>query len=180
MKLEAMNIVLIKNGEKYIGTNSNEHELLKQQIKESYGRILYTYTAHIKMAHILEKKSNYLKTIQIFLSALTGSSLFILMFTDQKVIAIIGTIISIILIIVSGLSKTFYFSERAFQHVLAHNSYWKIKEAYISLIVDFDRLELSVIITKRDNLVEQTAMINQTYPKTNSKAYKLAQQALQI
>lgn len=163
-----------------MAVNSNEHKLLKQQIRENYGRVLYSYTAHIKMAHLLEKKDNYLKFIQIVLSTITGSSLFVLMFSDQKVIAIIGTIISIILIIITGLSKTFHFSERAFQHVLAHNSYWKIKEAYTSLIVDFDRLELSNIIIKRDDLLEQTATINQVYPKTSAKAYKLAQQALQV
>ncbi|MFA5693320.1 MAG: SLATT domain-containing protein [Acholeplasmataceae bacterium] len=159
--------------------NLKVRENIRKQIKENFGRILYTYTSHIKMAQILQKKDSVLRIFQIVLAALSGSSLFSLIFTSEKLIAILGTIIAIILVIISSLSKSFYFSERANQHVLAHNSFWEIKERYMSLITDFDVLDLKEIQKVRDQLIEKTSIINQSYPKTSKKAYELTQRALQ-
>lgn len=159
--------------------NSNHRNKLKVQIKENYGKVLYSYTTQIKKAEMLKFYNKLLTLIQIILSALTGTSLFSLLFINEQWISIVGTIISIALIIVTGISKSFMFVERADLHIKAHNLYWKTVQDYVSLITDFDSLETVDIIKKRNHLIERTEFVNNIAPKTDSKSYKKAQIALQ-
>lgn len=43
---------------------------LKNQIKDACGKVIYTYTAHHKLADQLEKENKYVKNAQIILTAL--------------------------------------------------------------------------------------------------------------
>ena len=55
--------------------NSQVHrEGLKVQIKEAYGRVVYTYTAHWKIVDALTVKNRRIKYAQIALSAISTNS----------------------------------------------------------------------------------------------------------
>lgn len=159
--------------------NSSHRTKLKAQIKENYGKVLYSYTTHIKKAETLKFWNKFFTLFQIILSALTGTSLFSLLFISEQWISIAGTIVSIALIIVTGISKSFMFIERSDSHIKAHNMYWKIVQDYVSLITDFDSLETNDIIKERNHLIERTDFVNNIAPKTDSSSYKKAQRALQ-
>ena len=49
--------------------NFNKKEGIKKQIRESYGKLVYSYTTHLKFAQLLEKKHSIIKWILIILSA---------------------------------------------------------------------------------------------------------------
>ena len=49
-----------KNGGKYMEANS-QVKILEDQIRECYGRLVWTYTTHQKCVDILEKKSKRIK-----------------------------------------------------------------------------------------------------------------------
>lgn len=64
------------------------------------------------------------------------------------------------------------------QHILAADELWLIREKYISLMTDFDILKNEDIISIRDTLLQKTYEIYKKTPKTNSKSYRKAQEAL--
>lgn len=58
-----------------MATNSPHKEALKTQLREAYGRIVYTYTTHLKKMNRLDKNNRHIKHTQILLSAIsTGAS----------------------------------------------------------------------------------------------------------
>ena len=58
---------------------------LRNQIKEACGKVIYTYTAHHKLADRLEKENKCVKNAQIILTALSCCGFFIMgQFSRQK------------------------------------------------------------------------------------------------
>ena len=55
---------------------------------------------------------------------------------------------------------------------------WKIREEYVSLLTDFEVLNMDEIMEKRDELQNRTAEVYSNSPRTDSKSYKEAQKAL--
>ena len=55
---------------------------------------------------------------------------------------------------------------------------WKIREEYVSLLTDFEILEVEEIMRKRDELQERTAIVYSNSPRTDSRSYAAAQKAL--
>jgi len=51
-----------------------EFKLLESQIREIYGRVVYTHKTHEKSADILKRRNNYFKHLEIILSAITCAS----------------------------------------------------------------------------------------------------------
>ena len=45
-------------------------EKLYQQLKEQYGKVVYTYTAHLKNAGFLQRDCNRFKWVKIIFSAI--------------------------------------------------------------------------------------------------------------
>ena len=64
------------------------------------------------------------------------------------------------------------------QHILAADELWLIREKYVTLMTDFDILSTEDIIATRDTLLQETYEIYKKTPKTNSKSYTEAQEAL--
>ena len=50
--------------------DKNYRAQLKNQIKDACGKVIYTYTAHHKLADRLEKKIKYMCNAEIILTAL--------------------------------------------------------------------------------------------------------------
>ena len=60
-------------------------EKLYQQLKEQYGKVVYTYTAHLKNAGFLQRDCNRFKWVQIILSAISTGDLWqLLLWMRQK------------------------------------------------------------------------------------------------
>lgn len=151
---------------------------LESQIREAYGRLVYTYTCHNKIVHRLLTQNNNLKVMQIVLSALTTGSFLTSIITHEKAVSIIGAIISVTLLILNAYTKNFDLVETAQSHQKAADALWVIREDYVSLLTDFEILEMEDIMARRDELQNRTAEVYAQSPRTDEKSYTAAQKAL--
>jgi len=62
----------------------SENELLEAQIRECYGRVVWTHKTQEKCADILAKKNSRIKLAQIVLSVLTTTGIFIAVLGDKN------------------------------------------------------------------------------------------------
>ena len=151
---------------------------LESQLREAYGKIVYTYTCHNKKATRLLKLNDNIKVWQIVLSALsTGGFITTIIFNDTLV-KIIGAVISFLLVIVNSYTKNFNLVGEANEHIKTANLLWKIREEYISLLIDFEILSVEEIIVKRDELQNRTFEVYSSSLSTDKKSYKEAQKSL--
>lgn len=153
---------------------------LESQIREAYGRVTYTHTCHNKIINRIEKLNNCIKIWQIILSAATTSGFVITIFSDEKLASVIGAVISLVLLMLNTYTKNFNLTEIAQSHKQASDLLWKIREEYVSLLTDFDFLDINEIMAKRDQLQERTAEVYSNSPRTDEKSYKEAQKALKL
>jgi hypothetical protein len=151
---------------------------LESQIRESYGRVTYTQTCHNKMIHSLKRKDNNVKIAQIVLSAITTGSFLVTIVSSEKFAGFLGAIISIILLILNTYVKDFNLLEMVHEHQKASDLLWKIREEYVSLLTDFEILDMEAIMKRRDDLQDRTAEVYSNSPRTDAKSYAEAQKAL--
>lgn len=151
---------------------------LESQIREAYGRVTYTQTCHEKIISRLLKTNDGIKLWQIVLSAITTSGFIVTIFSKDKTASVLGTIVSLILLILNSYVKNFNLIEMAQEHKAASDCLWKIREEYVSLLIDFEILEPEIIMKKRDELQERTAEVYSNSPRTDGKSYAEAQKAL--
>lgn len=151
---------------------------LESQIREAYGKVVYTQTCHDKYINRVLRINDSIKMWQIILSAVTTSGFIVAIFSDDKIASVLGAIISLGLLILNTYTKNFNLIETAQEHKAASDLLWKIREEYISLLTDFEILDADKIMNKRDELQERTAAVYSNSPRTDGKSYRAAQQAL--
>ena len=151
---------------------------LESQIREAYGRVTYTQTCHDKLINRVLKTNDLIGIWQIILSGITTSGFFVAIFSDEKILSILGAIISLALFILNTYTKNFNLIERAQNHKAASDLLWKIREEYVSLLTDFEILDADQIMKKRDELQERTSKVYSNSPRTDKKSYIAAQKAL--
>ncbi len=151
---------------------------LESQIREAYGRVTYTETCHEKRIKRLLGINENIKIAQIVLSAMTTGSFVVTLISDEKISAIVGSSLSLVLLILNTYVKNFNLTEMAQEYQKASDLLWKIREEYVSLLTDFEVLNMDEIMEKRDELQNRTAEVYSNSPRTDSKSYKEAQKAL--
>lgn len=151
---------------------------LESQIREAYGRVTYTQTCHDKFINKVISLNDQIKIWQIILSAITTSGFIVAIFSDNKVASILGALVSLVLLILNTYTKNFNLIESAQEHKSASDLLWKIREEYVSLLTDFEILEIEEIMRKRDELQERTATVYSNSPRTDAKSYAAAQKSL--
>lgn len=161
-------------------TNSlNRRENIKQQVKEAYGKVVYTYTTHLKDANLLHSKSSRIKIAIIVLSAISTCGLLgIILQWAPIVLAVVTACITLANVILSSYSKAANLDGQELLHINTANRLWKIREKYLLLLTDYDELSDEKVVELRDALTEQTAEVYSVAPLTSTTAYKLAQAAL--
>lgn len=65
---------------------------------------------------------------------------------------------------------------RLYRHAV--NELWDVREAYKSLLVDFDALTDEEIRSKRDTLIAEISRINKAYPGTDEKSFAKVQKEI--
>ena len=151
----------------------------KTQLTDSFGKLVCSYTTHIKMCNILIKRNNLFKIVSIVLSSLsTGGLLAVLSDWNAKLFGIISAILTTLMVILTTYLKSSCLDEKIYSHRHTANQLWILREKYNSLLTDFDYLSGEVILERRDKYTEELSEIYKTELPTNAKAYKLAQKAL--
>lgn len=159
----------------------DSRQILEGQLRECYGRVVYSHKTHEKCADILLTHLSRVKFVQIALSALTtGGCLVAVLGKDDKTGAIVGTIMSTLLLALNTYTKNYDLGEAAQKHRQAASDLWLIRENYLSLLTDLRMREkpLEQLQQQRDSLLEHLHKVYSGAPSTNLEAYQKAQEAL--
>lgn len=156
--------------------------LLEGQLRECYGRIVYSHKTHEKCADILLDKWTQIKRWQLILSALTACGFIAAVFGGGQIGSILGVVVSTVLLVLNAYIKDFDHSELAQKHKQTANNLWLVREQYLSLIADTRMGKRPIVILQdgRDALMRDSHAIYTTAPPSNSKGYTLAQTALKL
>lgn len=154
---------------------------LEDQIRECFGRVVYTHKTHEKQADRCRETLDRLKIAQIVLTALTASGAVGILLVDEFWVKLATTLLALISLIVSGYMKGFDPGATAQKHRSAAANLWPIRESYLSLLTDLrsGAVQAADALTRRDELQDKLAAIYKGAPQTGDKAYHRAQNALQ-
>jgi hypothetical protein len=158
------------------------HAILEGQLRECYGRVVYTHKTHEKCADILLTRNSRIKWAQIVLSALTATGFAASVgLTDIPAIPIFGAVLSMGLVALNTYVKDNDLGSLAQKHRQAATEIWVVRERYLSLLTDLAgrTKPLDGLQAERDKLLEALRTAYVGSPSTNASAYKKAQQALQ-
>jgi hypothetical protein len=160
---------------------TNDYLVLESQIREIYGRVVYTHKTHEKCADILKSRSDGLKLFEIILSALTTTSILGVLLGTGKPVEIVAGIFSTALLFLTLYAKDYNLLAIAERHKQSALEILSIRESLLSLLVDIKigNKQISDLQTTRDDLNEKLINTYKGAPKTISKGYKEASDALQ-
>ena len=155
-------------------------KILEGQLRESFGRVVYSHKTHEKCADILLERLSTIKLWQIILSAVTTGGFISAILGAGKSGAIVGVVVSTALLVLNAYTKNYDLGELAQKHKQAANDIWLIREKYLSLITDLSMGEkpLESLQGERDDLIEDLHSVYTGAPSTTFQAYKKAQEAL--
>ena len=130
---------------------------MEGQLRECFGRIVYSHKTHEKCADILLKRLSTVKLWQIILSALTTGGFIAAVFGAGDIGALVGIVISTVLLVLNAYTKNYDLGELAQKHRQAGADLWIIREKYLSLITDLRMGEkpLESLQTERDVLLRE-------------------------
>jgi hypothetical protein len=157
-----------------------QNNLIESQIREIYGRVVYTHKTHEKCADLLKNRSDCLKIIEILLSALTTTSILVVIFGDGCIFEFLAALFSTVLLCLTLYSKDFNLLAIAEKHKQAALNILEIREKLLSLLVDIriGNKEIEILQLRRDELNEELVNTYRGAPKTINKAYQVASKAL--
>ena len=160
---------------------TDSRRILEGQLRECYGRVVYSHKTHEKCADLLLSRLSTIKLWQIILSGFTTGGFIAAVLGAGKVGAVVGVIISTALLALNAYTKHYDLGEQAQKHKQAANDLWLVREKYLSLLVDLRMKEkpLESLQQHRDELLEQLHTAYCGAPSTTFQAYKKAQDALQ-
>lgn len=154
--------------------------ILEGQLRECYGRVVYSHKTHEKCSDILLSRLSSIKFWQIILSALTTGGFLATFFGAGEVGTGVGIVVSTLLLILNAYTKDYDLGELAQKHKQAANEIWLIREKYLSLLTDLAMGEKPIeqLQSERDSLLESLHSVYSGSPSTTFEAYKKAQDAL--
>lgn len=157
--------------------------LILSQVRESFGRVVYSHKVHEKQADICFCKHRWQQGILIGLTAI-GSVTFLTevvsQFANRTLASLTTSLVALLVTWASLGAKTFNYSEEAEAHRATASQLWSVRESYISLITDLMSGDVSSsdAQARRDDLQERAYAIYSTAPRTSGRAFKRAQQGL--
>ncbi|WP_125558208.1 SLATT domain-containing protein [Pseudoalteromonas rubra] len=160
---------------------SQVNQVLLDQIRECYGRVVWTHKTHEKCKDILYDKNNLIKLCQIILSAITTTGIFAAVFGNYAIVGYVSALVSLLLTILNAYMKKYDLGGLSQKHASAASSLWNIRESYLSLITDMHSGIISDEEARkaRDSLQEKLNKLYKGSPSTNvGNAYEKASNAL--
>ena len=156
--------------------------ILDAQLRESFGRVVYSHKAHEKEADILLGRLSKIKFGQIVLPAISTGGFVTVLFGTGWWGSLVGAICSAVLLALNLYTRNYDLGKQAQEHRDAALNIWSIRERYFSLITDLaiGCGSLSEIQRKRDVVVDELNRVYADSPSTSEAAYKKAQKALKL
>lgn len=159
----------------------DDRRILEGQLRECYGRVVYSHKTHEKCADILLGRHSLIKALQIMLSALTTAGFVSTFFEATSTVGkTIGFVLSAALLVLTSYTKDYDLGELAQKHKQAASDIWLLRERYFSLLTDLAARArpLDELRKERDELVTALHAAYAGSPSTTHKAYSKAQEAL--
>ena len=155
-------------------------QIFEGQLRECFGRVVYSHKTHEKCADILLSRLSRIKLSQIVLSAITAGGFISVVFGSGQVGAILGVCVSVVLLALNIYTKDYNLGELAQQHKLAANALWLVREKYLSLLTDLaiGNRSLESLQKERDDLTRELHCVYNGCPGTTFRAYRKAREAL--
>lgn len=163
-------------------SSQEARDILEAQLRECFGRVVYSHKTHEKCADILLSRQSWIKLGQIGLSAITTAGFIGAIFGSGQVAAILGMLVSTGLLALNAYTKDYDLGAMAQKHKQAASGLWLVREKYLSLITDLKMKKRAweEILKDRDALLEQLNSVYTGAPSTTNGAYRKAQEALKL
>ncbi|TCM12851.1 hypothetical protein EDF56_11715 [Novosphingobium sp. PhB165] len=154
--------------------------VLEDQVRECFGRCVYTHKTHEKMADRCADTLRWYKMAQIATSVISAAGASLAVFLPGCGLKVVAALSAIASAWISIYMKSFDPGGTAQKHRDAAASIWPIRESYLSLLTDLrmKRITDDEGAKRRDDLQAELAAIYKGAPQTNGKAYSAAQTAL--
>jgi hypothetical protein len=162
---------------------TENEKILEGQLRECFGRVVYTHKTHEKCADILMSRHKCIKFWQILLSALVTGGIVSVFFDGWKEVAAgISATLSTVLLVLNAYTKDYDLGELSQKHRRTAADIWIVRESYLSLLADVRAggFVMETLRERRDKLAQDLYAIYVGAPSTDSKAYKEAQKALKV
>ena len=162
--------------------NLEQSNVLEGQLRECFGRVVYSHKVHEKLADILLARLTHIKWCQIILSAITAGGCITVFFGAGNAGVAVGAVVSTLLLIVNTFTKENDLSELAQRTRRAATNLWIIREKYLSLLTDLRirNRALEELLLERDRLLQELHGVYSGAPSTNNRAYRKAKKALKV
>ena len=144
------------------------------QLRNSYGKLVYSYTTHNKMCDMLIQKNKILKVSVIISSSVSSFGFLGTVINNTVWLNALSGIFSFITLALTIYSKEENITETVQKHKETVDEMWLIREDYISLLTDFDKLSVLEIKEQRQELKNRLSLVYKKEPRTDSKAYNAA------
>lgn len=156
---------------------------LLAQVREVFGRVVYSHKTHEKQADICFTKHRWQQGVLVALTAISSGTFLaavVGLIGDAVPTGLVTSFIALLVTWVSLGAKAFKFEEEANVHRDAASRLWNIRESYISLIADLMSGEVSDADARarRDELQEAARGVYSAVPRTSNRAYQRAQHGL--
>ena len=154
--------------------------ILEDQLRESFGRVVYSHKTHEKRADILFSRLAIVKNSQIVLSALAAAGGISVFLGTDIVGTLASTVLSALLLILNMYTRSNDLGGLAERHRDTGSKLWIIREKYISLIADLRMgiVPVGTLTKRRDDLMCELHGVYTQALSTDDKAYAKAQKAL--
>ena len=159
---------------------SISHTVLEDQLRESFGRVVYSHKTHEKRADSLLFMLSIVKHFQIILAAIAAGGCLSVLFGTEKIAVVLSAIVSTALLVLNLYTRSNDLGTLAQKHRDVATDLWMIREKYISLIADLRMRAGSIdeLRKRRDNVVVELRAVYSGAPSTTIRAYMMAQKAL--
>lgn len=157
---------------------------LLAQVRESFGRVVYSHKTHEKQADIAFTRHRWQQGVLIALTAVSSGTFLaavVGLLGDPVLTSLATSSIALLVTWISLGAKTFRFADESDAHRGIASRLWDVRESYISLIADLMSGTLSDAEgrERRDVLQEAAREAYDEAPRTSSKAFTRASEGLQ-
>lgn len=154
---------------------------MEAQLRECFGRVVYSHKTHEKKADQLLAQLARVKLWQIVLSAIATCGCVATVFGAGEVSASLAALVSAGLLGLTLYAKDHDLGKLAQRHRQTGSELWGLREGYLSLITDLriGNQTMEQLQSRRDRLAEELQAIYTGAPSTDAHAYLKAQEGLQ-
>lgn len=166
---------------------ANSNEILITQLRESYGRIIYTHKTHEKMADVYHCAERWLRNSQLFLSVIVTSGIIATVGTelsgkDAMWLKLTSAAVSFLLVLLTTYMRNSNLAQLVQKHKEVAADIWLLRERYFCLLSDYEGglATEQEVLRRREKLNDELSIIYKNAPRTTSVAYETARKALKL